>query len=95
MRIYISGKVTGTDDYMSRFANAHMKLLAAGHEVINPAEICSALPKDMKHSEYMSVCIPLLKLADGIYMLKGWEQSPGARTEYRRAKDRGKEIFYE
>ena len=95
MRVYISGKITGTDDYHARFANAHTKLVASGHMVIDPVEVCSSLPRDMKHAEYMSVCIPLLMLADAVYMLKGWEQSLGARVEYRRAKERGKEIIYE
>lgn len=37
MRVYISGPITGTEDYMERFAKAEEKLTAAGHQVYNPA----------------------------------------------------------
>ena len=40
MRVYLSGAITGTDDYMERFARAQMLLQNEGHSVINPALIC-------------------------------------------------------
>lgn len=39
MTIYISGKITGTTDYLNRFKEAEQHLKKAGHEVINPAEL--------------------------------------------------------
>lgn len=36
--IYISGKMTGTDDYAERFAKAEQELTRQGFSVINLAE---------------------------------------------------------
>ncbi len=41
--IYISGKVSGTDDYMERFAKAEKKLTEQGFSVINPAKMDGVL----------------------------------------------------
>ena len=46
IKIYISGAVTGTEDYMERFEAAEKKLTEAGYSVINPAKINSFLPVD-------------------------------------------------
>ena len=46
MKIYLSGPITGTKDYMKRFAEAEQRLTERGHSVINPARVCACLPKD-------------------------------------------------
>ena len=48
MKIYISGKITGTTDYMERFGNKQRELEQKGYEVVNPALINSFLPKSTK-----------------------------------------------
>lgn len=50
MRIYISGPITGTDDYMERFAKAEEELTAAGHQVYNPAHANSFMPEGWQQS---------------------------------------------
>lgn len=45
-RIYVSGAITGTDDFMERFAKAQKELEEKGYSVINPALINSNMPKD-------------------------------------------------
>lgn len=80
-RVYISGPITGTHDYMKRFTDAEVKLLGMGYEVINPAFINSHLPKSFTHDEYMKVCIAMLECCDTIYMLHGWRNSKGAKIE--------------
>lgn len=40
-RIYISGAITDTDDYMERFARAQKELESQGYSVINPALVNS------------------------------------------------------
>ena len=84
-RVYISGKITGTTDFMDRFAKAEEKLKAEGYAVLNPAHANSYMPEDTTWDEYMKVSLTLLQMADAIYMLDGWEDSKGARQEYNMA----------
>ena len=37
MRIYISGGITGGENYREAFEKAHEKLTKGGHDVINPS----------------------------------------------------------
>lgn len=82
MRVYISGAITGTDDYMERFKKAEDKLTGEGMSVINPALINSNMPKDTTYEEYLKIDFCLLEMCDAIYMLRGWEESRGANREY-------------
>lgn len=95
MKIYISGPITGTDDYMERFKAAEEKLTAAGHQVYNPAYANSFMPKGTEYEEYMKVAFTLLEIADTIYMLEGWQDSRGANREYGYAKGKGYTIVEE
>ena len=79
--IYISGKITGTTDYIERFQKAEDKLAAKGYRVVNPAKVCSYLP-ELSHSEYMNICIEMLKPCDSVYFLDDWTNSIGACFEY-------------
>lgn len=87
--IYISGKITGTTDYMERFAKAQAELEAKGYSVINPAAVNAMLPQNTTWEQYMDMSILMLDMCDSIYMLKGWEKSCGANRElgYAMAKD--------
>ena len=82
MKIYISGAITGTDDYMDRFADAEEKLKKEGHSVINPAAVNSMMPADTTYEEYMEMSLTMLDMCGAIYMLKGGEKSCGANREY-------------
>lgn len=82
MKVYISGPITGTEDYMERFARAEAKLKAEGYEVINPAEVNSHLPKGTTYEEYMKMAMMLLGMCDSVYMLKNWIESKGAMQEF-------------
>ena len=57
MKIYLSGKITGTTDYMERFSAKQKDLKTKGYEVVNPALINSFLPKSTTWEEYMSYII--------------------------------------
>lgn len=93
MKIYISGPVTGTEDYMERFAAVEKEMEAEGYDVINPAKINKHLPAPAtSYEEYMKVSLLLLSFADEIYMMRGWERSRGASLEYEYAKTMGKTI---
>lgn len=95
MRIYISGAITGTDDYMDRFTKAEKRLTEEGHAVYNPAHANSYMPEGTGYEEYMKISFCLLEMAEAIYMLKGWENSKGANREYGYALGREMEIFME
>ena len=93
MRVYISGPITGTEDYMERFAKAEEKLTAAGHQVYNPAHANSYMPEGTTWDEYMEVAMTLIKMCDAIYMLAGWKRSRGANREYGYALGKGLEVW--
>lgn len=95
MKLYISGAITGTTDYMDRFYNAQRLLEEQGHTVINPAKLNSGMPEDTTYEQYMKVCMVLLDMAEGIYMLKGWEKSCGANRELGYALAKGMVVIYE
>ena len=95
MKIYISGSITGTDDFMERFSIAQKKLERDGHEVVNPALVNSNLPKSTTYSEYMDMSLCMLKMCDAIYLLDGWKSSRGANLELIFAMLNDKKILYE
>lgn len=95
LRIYISGAITGTDDFMERFKKAEDFLKEKGHSVLNPAHANSYMPEDATYEEYMKICFALLDMADAIYMLDGWEESCGANREYGYALARDMIVFKE
>ena len=81
MTIYISGKITGTTDYLNRFKEAEQHLKKAGHEVVNPAELNQQFGTNRPWEFYMRNCIRWLIGCKAIYMLKGWQDSKGASFE--------------
>ena len=91
MKVYIAGQISGTDDYLERFARAEAELTAKGYVVLNPA----ALPEGMSKEDYMSICLPMLLCADAVYMLCGWQFSSGALIEVQLARYCGKNVIYE
>ena len=95
MKIYISGAITGTTDYMERFAKAERKLTEQGYSVVNPAKVNAQLPEDTSYEEYMKMCFCMLDICEAIFMLKGWSKSCGANREYCYAMEKRKTIMYE
>ena len=95
IKIYISGAITGTEDYLERFGAAEEELKKAGCSVINPAKINSLLPADTTYKQYMDMSLTMLGMCNHIYMLKGWEKSPGANREYGYALAKEMTIWHE
>ncbi len=95
MKIYLSGKISGTDlDYVRRlFDKVATTLRALGHEVTNP--LCNGLSEAAPWEEHIAKDIINLMDCEGIYMLQGWEDSQGARIEHAVAKEIGLKVMYE
>lgn len=90
-KVYISGSITGTKDYLEKFEDIETALVLVhqGVEVINPAKVNANLPESTTWEEYMRMSLCMLSMCDGIYMMEGWQQSRGANLEYAYAKGMG------
>lgn len=93
--IYISGGITGVDNYLEKFEKAEEYLSNMGYTVVNPAKVMDYLPKDTPYNMYMDVSLAMLKNCNSIYMLKGWGDSKGAKLERRYATTYGLDVLYE
>ncbi|AOT26997.1 nucleoside 2-deoxyribosyltransferase [Vibrio phage VaK] len=91
-KIYIAGPMTGLPEFNKpEFFKAEFKLRCDNYTVLNPA----ILPDGLQHHEYMEICLPMVRVSNAVYMLKGWEKSKGAVMEHEYAKDLGLEITYQ
>lgn len=95
MLVYISGPMTGVDNYKAAFAARAASLKAMEYQVENPVLIGEKLDrmfpdKKLKYEDYLTHDIAALLNCDGISMLDGWESSKGASIEHDVAKATGK-----
>ena len=82
MKIYISGAISGTTDFMERFAKAEKELTEQGYSVVNPAKVNAQLPEDTSYEEYMKMSFCMLDMCEAIFMIQGWSKSSGSIREY-------------
>ena len=99
MRIYLSGKITGNDNYYAEFINAEIavKRQYSKAEVINPAKCNQFLVGDcptLPYEDLMNVCHAMLCSCDTICMMPNWQNSIGARMEKSWAEERGITVIY-
>lgn len=92
-KIYISGKITDDPKYKQKFNYAAALIKTAGYTPINPADV--QLKDGSTWGDYMRHDIKLLCDCDGLYMLKDWQESKGARVEHQLAQGLGLKIYYE
>ena len=89
-KIYIAGPISGLPNFNRDAFNAEAhRLLGLGHVALNPA----ILPDGLEQHEYMAICIEMVKMADQLVVLPGWERSAGARAEHALAIKLGKAII--
>lgn len=75
--IYISGPITGVENYREVFNAVKERLTALGYIVLNPAE----LPENMTTEQYMRINFAMIDAADAVYFMDGWAHSGGATLE--------------
>ena len=90
--VYISGKISGLPIVLakSNFGRIEKKLLKLGYKPVNPFE----LPFKCNNWYFrMAICLIALTFCKYVYFMRNWEDSRGARIEYKWAKFLGKEII--
>lgn len=90
MKIYIAGSISNNPDYEQQFAEAEKELIAAGNAVLNPVKNLG-----FSYRDYINMGLCELMHCDAIFMLNGYEKSPGALLELKYAETVGITIFYE
>lgn len=97
LAIYISGGITGVENWQDIFMAAEQDLMLHLHArffIFNPVNIAKDLERSFKvnigkapgYTDYMREDIKILARCNAICMLPGWKRSKGARLEYRIAK---------
>ena len=83
-KIYIAGKISGlsVEDYTNNFAKAERYLFGKGYEPVNPLDFTT---ENMSWNECIKICLEVLERCDGIYLMRNWKDSKGARLEYKKA----------
>ena len=98
MKVYISGKIgekVVSEATRQKFAKAEEMLKAKGYEVFNPTtsgygkladeKVREAMLQGKKtdwYQEILKLDLDALSFCDGIYLLKDYKESDGARIEY-------------
>lgn len=92
VKVFISGKVSGMDYYVAfnKFSEEEAMLSRIGYEVVNPTKLCK---KHWSWLRCMVVCLWNLLWCNCVYQLDNWQDSRGARIEYKWAKFLGKKIL--
>ena len=84
MKLFLSGPMTGIEDYnYPAFNAAAQRLRDRGFVVYNPAE--NQRPATETWGEYMRLSVRQLTYCDAIVQLPGWENSRGANCELQAA----------
>lgn len=79
--LYLAGPMTGLPCYnRPAFREAAAQLRGRGYTVLNPADHTLPAGKDT-WANYMRVGLAQVLTADGVALLPGWSQSPGAQLE--------------
>lgn len=94
---YIAGPYTARNNpplAESFFNEAEKRLVARGEKVINPLKLPHKNPDDWVECMKLDI-VELLTKCDKVYMLSGWEHSPGANLEHMIASALKYDIEYE
>lgn len=100
---YVAGPMRGYEDFnFPAFDRARDLLLSRGYRVISPADMDRArgfsgdgewMPDDFSLAMKMDL-LAIILFCDGLYLLKGWSESVGARYEVMVARATGKLLWF-
>lgn len=90
--IYISGKITGDENYVKKFAEAERILTEKGFKVINPCKIGEY--EFFSYEQFLHIDFALIDCCDALFMLPDWRNSKGAIREWHYAQAKGKKIVF-
>ena len=91
--IYISGKITGDENYKEKFEAAEKLLTEKGFNVINPCKIGEY--EFFSYEQFLHIDFALIDCADALFMLSDWKSSKGAIREWHYAQSKGKAIIFQ
>lgn len=83
---FISGPITGVENFKRVFDEAAAALEAAGYEPVNPTNF----PPMMDWGDAMIACLSAMRCADILVDLPGWDGSKGSHIEHLFAEGTGK-----
>lgn len=92
-KVYISGKITGIDNYSELFQKAETHLVSKGYEVVNPVKLVH--DHDGSWESYMRVDLMALLDCNAIYLLRNHMDSRGTLIEKSLAHNLSFEIIHE
>ena len=93
--VYLSGRITGNENYKQDFSVAEDYLHRLGYIVVSPARLDELSSDKLSYKQYMKVCYSLIDICDIIFMVSGWQKSKGANAELSYAKSLGKKVMYQ
>ena len=94
MKVYLSGKITGTDLEITRkkFKDKEISIIKKGHEVVNPFDL-EANGTDW--SDYMRSDIRAMLDCDAVFFFKDFISSRGAMVEFNLAVTLNIIVYFE
>lgn len=87
MPVFISGKITGDNNYKEKFKMAENYLLEKGHSVMNPARL---IGEGFDHEDYIHICKAMIDVCGSVAVLHDADESEGSRLEQEYAIEKDK-----
>ena len=93
MVVFLIGKITDNEKAETNFAKAEGWLKLHDYKVINVLKVQSAMPT-LTEEQSTQVAFDLIRLADSVFMVNGWQYDKRAYAQLSYAKSLGKKIVY-